>query len=138
MATWTSPKTDWVSTDTFNLEDYNRIKNNIEYLADIIQTYVGTFDYTDMGDDLTNYTGYWNVAVFNAFETNLENMNAASYMQDIGTTKAFYENGVFITYTELNRIESACQLIYDLYELQASSYRTYPFTMGALTEAVKP
>lgn len=138
MATWTSPKTDWVSTDTFNIEDYNRIKNNIEYLADIIQTYVGTFTYTDMGADLTNYTGYWNVTVFNAFETNLENMNTASYKQDIGTTKTFYENGVFITYTELNRIESACQLIYDLYETQASSYRTYPFTMGALAEAIRP
>lgn len=29
---WIQPKTDWVATDYFNAEDYNRIKNNIAYL----------------------------------------------------------------------------------------------------------
>lgn len=31
---WIKPKTNWVSTDRMNLEDYNRIKNNITYLKE--------------------------------------------------------------------------------------------------------
>lgn len=135
---WTTPKTDWVSTDKFNIVDYNRIKNNIAYLGNLILTNVGYFDYIDMGNDIVGYSGYWDVSVFNAFELNLERMNAASYVQNIGSTKTFYENGAFISYTELNRIESACQLIYDTYDIQASTYRLYPFTMGALKEAIRP
>lgn len=29
---WMEPKTDWVSTDYFNAEDYNRMIGNISYL----------------------------------------------------------------------------------------------------------
>lgn len=32
MAEWLTPKTDWKESDYFNIEDYNRIKNNIAYL----------------------------------------------------------------------------------------------------------
>ena len=31
---WIKPKTNWASTDKMNLEDYNRIKNNILYLKE--------------------------------------------------------------------------------------------------------
>lgn len=33
---WITPKTDWVSSDYFNVSDYNRIKNNALYLANLI------------------------------------------------------------------------------------------------------
>lgn len=31
---WITPKTDWTVLDYFNIEDYNRIKGNIEYLVE--------------------------------------------------------------------------------------------------------
>ena len=37
---WIEPKTDWVSTDYFNIEDYNRIIGNIIYLKDFAD-YIG-------------------------------------------------------------------------------------------------
>ena len=43
---WTTPKTDWYGVsedgvyrgDRFNAVDFNRIKNNLEYLRDLAQT----------------------------------------------------------------------------------------------------
>ncbi len=35
MSTWVTPKTNWVSTDYFNITDYKRIVGNIEYLKDL-------------------------------------------------------------------------------------------------------
>lgn len=31
---WTTPKTDWVSTDTFNASDWLRIVGNLKYITD--------------------------------------------------------------------------------------------------------
>lgn len=31
---WTTPKTDWIGTDTFHASDWNRISMNIAYVAD--------------------------------------------------------------------------------------------------------
>ena len=33
---WTTPKTDWVGTDTFNASDWLRIVGNVKYLADAL------------------------------------------------------------------------------------------------------
>lgn len=36
MPTWTTPKTNWKGTDTFNASDWLRIIGNVEYIADAI------------------------------------------------------------------------------------------------------
>lgn len=33
---WITPKINWVSTDYINVVDYNRIKNNVEYIKDLL------------------------------------------------------------------------------------------------------
>lgn len=105
---WTTPKTNWVLSDRFNIGDYNRIKNNLQYLIDETLAMCRPFPYTPMGADLTDYTGHRTAAQFNAFEQNLEAINQAGFTQDYGTTQTFFANGAFIKYDELNRIESAC------------------------------
>ena len=40
MPTWITPKTDWVDTDTYDVDDFNRIGGNIDYLA-----YRALYDY---------------------------------------------------------------------------------------------
>lgn len=130
--TWTTPKTNWTSTDHFNCVDYNRIKGNLTYLYEqmcaVIKT-PKTFD--DMGDDITENTKYWQPQYFNAWEANLESINAAMYqVQDLGTTLTFYYNNQFITYTELNRIESSCLSIYNLIESYKTGLWHIPFRLG--------
>ena len=112
---WTTPKTDWVSTDRFNIEDYNRIKNNLDYLYEVAITLCIPFEISDMGDDITNYEAYWTADEFNLFEQNLETINNSVYVQEIGDTAFFEPNGLFIDYEELNRIEAATLAIYDLF-----------------------
>ena len=36
MPTWTTPKTNWVGTDSFGLTDWNRISGNVEYVCDAL------------------------------------------------------------------------------------------------------
>ena len=44
MPAWTTPKTNWVGTDTFSASDWLRIVGNVEYIAD------------DLGISYTPYT----------------------------------------------------------------------------------
>ena len=114
---WTTPKTDWAASDRFNISDYNRIKNNIEWLFDkaeeIMQT---TITHNDMGADIVTHTGYRTADDFNKIEQNIDIINNAVFYKDYGAAQTFYANGAFIRYTELNRIESACVGIRDTIE----------------------
>lgn len=131
---WKKPKTDWKITDRFNIQDYNRIKNNLNYLCEFANTMWETFEIEDMGPDLTTYTAYWDVNIFNMFERNLEKINDHVYTQDIGFTQTFYNNGPFIKWDELNRIESATLIINDLLERQKAGLRKLPFRLGTFKE----
>lgn len=126
---WTEPKTDWTSTDAVNIEDYNRIKGNINYLKEKATLLTGPVtDFAEMGVDKT-YTDYYYADEFNAFEQNLEKINNAVYPQDIGTTQRFFDNGAFISADEMNRLESACVAIKDV--LDRIDKRHIPFRLGA-------
>lgn len=101
---WITPKTNWVATDHFNISDYNRIINNVFIVSCLCSSLYESFEIEDMGDPINDYTGYWNVEYFNAIESNVENI--CKNLTDVNKTKTtFYENGKFISYTELNRIE---------------------------------
>lgn len=128
---WKTPKIDWKPTDRFNFVDYNRIKNNLEYLHErAIQLYE-SFSIADMGQDILAYTAYWDSDKFNLFERNLETINKNVYTQNIGASQTFYPNGIFIKYDELNRIENATLLIKTLLDNQTLALRRFPFRLGA-------
>ena len=106
---WTTPKTNWTATDRFNsVVDYNRIKNNIQWLLDKAEELlIIVIDYVDMGSDVSGYTGFRRASEFNAFEENIDTVNETVLYKDYGESQTFYPNGHFIDYNELNRIESA-------------------------------
>ena len=131
MSEWTQPKTNWNTSDRFNISDFNRIKNNLVFVHTWLSDLVGNFSIIDMGEDITNYDGYWEVAKFNAFETNLETLNKYALNRNYGTTKTFYENGLFINAEELNRIESAILDLYGICKGMESGRRRLPFRIGA-------
>lgn len=129
--TWIEPKTDWTSQDTFNFSDYNRIKNNIAYLRERAVKLVKPFEIQDMGDDMTSYAELFDASKFNTIEQNLETINNNAYLKDYGTKQTFYDNGVFIAYAELNRIESATLDIYNMLGRQEIGLRRLAFRLGA-------
>ena len=106
---WIKPKTNWASTDKMNLEDYNRIKNNILYLKEKANEVNKEFSIQNMGEDIVDYLELWDYEKFNLFEGNIEKINQSIFTQDIGIKKTFYPNGMFIKYDELNRLEKACE-----------------------------
>lgn len=107
MATWITPKTDWTAEDRFNYKDYNRIKNNLTYLWEQASDIWGEFEIEDMGEDIESYKVDWKVKYFNAFESNVDTINQNMFTRNYGYRQTFYPNGIFIGFSELNRIEGA-------------------------------
>lgn len=128
---WSTPKTDWTASDSFNIGDYNRIKNNLKYLHDESELIYGAYGITDMGSDISGYTGFWDVAKFNAFENNLQTINEHMIDSPIGQKMTFYPNGVFIGYAELNRIENATLTLKATIDGWYEAMATLPFRLGA-------
>lgn len=104
---WQEPKTNWAAGDRLNYPDYNRIKNNLMYIWKEACAVYAPFDIADMGDDMESEAEDWKVRYFNAFESNVDEINKHIFTQDYGIRQTFYENGPFIGYNELNRIEKA-------------------------------
>lgn len=104
--TYITPSGRWKIGDRFNAVDYNRIKNNLYVLNNLVNEVYCPLEIGDMGDD-KNFTSWFYAKEFNLFEKNLETINGAAFGENIGETKTFFANGPFIDYTELNRLEDA-------------------------------
>ena len=129
---WTDPKTNWENTDKFNVSDFNRIKNNIEFLHNEAELLYKNFEISNMGQNIESYESYWNVSCFNAFEENVETINNIIFTQDYGIMQRFFENGPFIKWDELNRIENACLKMKDILERQELGLRKLSFRLGSM------
>lgn len=128
---WTEPKTDWESTDYFNLTDYNRIKNNIAYLRELALEVFVDFPFEDMGDDKSSYSEYLYADEFNAMENNLESMRENTFLFDDSEPKQWYENQRTPNYEDFNRLERACLLFYNGFNGIKENKRRLPFRLGA-------
>lgn len=127
---WETPKTDWTDNDRFNISDYNRIKNNLNYLQELGSEIYSFFEIDDMGEDKTSYAEYWKPAEFNLFESNLDLIKEVFPQSDIGIRKTFFENAPFIDYIELNRIESAMLNYYQMGTTQKAINPRLAFRLG--------
>lgn len=125
---WIEPKTNWTENDYFNIEDYNRIKNNIDYLMKEVGYVVKPVDGTDMGEDVTSTLVVWKSDQFNAFENNIDKVVAA--MGDEFDTRRYFPNGAFINADSLNRIEQACLDTYTGVKKQEICLTRLDFRLG--------
>ena len=127
---WQTPKTNWKEGDFFNIEDYNRIKGNINEIRSQALLLWPDFTFEEMGTDKT-YEDYGFYAdEINRFEANLEYICAGTYAFKIGSRQTFYENQPFIDWEELNRIEEACRLIYSNIQSRYNGRKTLSFTLN--------
>ena len=125
---WITPKIDWVATDYINVEDYNRWIGNLNELQTLCQKMYSLVE-TDLGNTQT-VSDYPYADMLNAIETALSNINAASYNFDLGVSASFSDNGNYIDYNEINRIESASLRLYNWLNAQFENIPKLSFTLG--------
>ena len=123
---WSTPKTDWNGEtvdgvyigDRFNAVDFNRIKNNLEYLRELAIKMYEEFSIQSLGSDRTPKDFYYADEI-NALEDNLKTINNNSLKRSYGNVPVYVDNGNTMDFKELNRLESA---ILDLYEKLTNEY----------------
>ncbi|MFV0552920.1 MAG: hypothetical protein ACK5L6_13520 [Anaerorhabdus sp.] len=135
---WQSPKIDWhgmVNTvgvyigDRFNAEDFNRIKNNIEYLRSLSIKMYEEFNIHSLGVDKTP-ADYFYADEINQIEQNLNTINQNTVKGSYGNTPIYAENGNIMDFIELNRIESAILDIHDKLTNQYEGRRMFEWSFG--------
>lgn len=132
---WTEPKTDWVITDSFNFEDYNRIKNNIAYLYEMALDFYSSVQLEDMGDDKNGYNEFPYAEEFNRLENNLELLRNSTFIFNNEEKKTWYANEKTPDFEDFNRIERICL---DYYKgLQRYRSRRLSITLGMATADLK-
>lgn len=136
--TWETPKTNWYgSTDTdgiysgdrFNAEDFNRIKNDLEYLRDFAKALYDEFSINDLGSDRTP-EDYFYADEINKLEQNLELVNANTLKRQYGDSATYHDNGNTIDFAELNRLESAILDLYNRLTNQFNGRRMFTWNFG--------
>lgn len=121
---WITPKTDWKAEydaigqyqgDYFNIEDYNRIKNNLLHIRELATQLFYAVPQITVGADkhypIANSPDFDNDNFFadeiNLIEDGLQALEDFINLFNHGRKQTFYANGAFIGYVELNRIEKA-------------------------------
>lgn len=127
---WIQPKTDWQPSDFFNIEDYNRIKGNLNEIRSQALRLWPDFKFEEMGADKTYQDyGFYSDEI-NRFEANIVHICAGTYLFNVGDRQTFYDNQPFIDWRELNRIEEACRLMYSNIQSRYSGRKTLAFTLN--------
>ena len=135
---WETPKTDWYgetdengmySGDRFNAVDFNRIKNNLDYLRELAITLYTEFSITSLGDDRTP-ADYFYADEINQLEDNLITINQNTLKRSYGTPPVYIANGSTMDFTELNRLESAILDLYDRLTNESEGRRMFQWNFG--------
>ena len=127
---WTTPKTDWTASTFINYQDINRILGNLRYLKDLAShLYANRIPDVDVNDK-SGYGVDLYADEVNKIEKNLLDINNATLRYSIGTSKTFQDNGAWIDYVELNRIESATLQLYTEMTYQHDNLDRLAFTLG--------
>lgn len=126
---WIEPKTNWVATDYFNIEDYNRIIGNIAHLKALADDLFVKLTDLSMGEEKT-YLSLIYAREMNNIESSLETLNLETYDFDIGETTEYKANSSTPLYTEFNRIESAILLLYNTMVSHKEALPRLAFTLG--------
>ena len=127
---WQQPKTDWQASDFFNIQDYNRIKDNLNVIRNMALELWPEFEFEDMGRDKTYQDYGFYADEINRFEDNLDHICTGTYPFKIGEKRTYSENQPFIGWEELNRIESACLKMYLNIQSGMDSRPTLEMTLG--------
>ena len=129
---WTTPKTNWVNGDFFNLDpDYNRIKGNIEYLIELSKTMYLNYDTPTL--ETASITGFPKVSFFNNVVDSTQAILSNCY-SPVGAVsmRSYISNGIVWNASEMNAIEGNHLLLYNALTGQKSCIRRLEYTLGGV------
>ena len=135
---WITPKTNWNGDtaadgtyigDRFNAVDFNRIKNNLDYLRELAIKLYDEFAINALGADRTP-ADYFYADEINQLEENLTIINNNTLKRHYGTAPTYVNNGRTMDFTELNRLESAILDRYDRLTNQSEGRRKFQWNFG--------
>lgn len=135
---WQTPKTNWYGSvdanghyegDRFNAVDFNRIKNNLEYLREMAIKMYQEFSIVSLGSDRTP-ADYFYADEINRMEENLTTINNKTLRRSYGTAPTYVDNGRTMDFSELNRLESAMLDLYDRLTNQSEGRRMFQWNFG--------
>ncbi len=134
---WQEPKIDWAARydtdgnyigDYFNVNDYQRIKGNLEYLAGLAEMLCVAPEALNIPAVTTASFGL--ASSINALETSFDKLLACVFDPGIAARKTWVGNAAGPAAADLNRIEHSCQQLYDVLTQQAAARRVLSFTLG--------
>lgn len=136
---WVTPKTDWVETytddgqyagDWFNVEDYSRIKGNLEYLnALATEVYGRSHSFPDI--PAVTIQNFVYASTIDVLERALDDLTTGSrFNPGIPPTQMWGGNDNTPRAADFNRIESSCLTLYTLMHAVMSARTKLPFSMG--------
>lgn len=137
-AVWQTPKTDWTGTttssgeyvgDRFNAADFNRIKNNLDFLRELAIKLYDEFSIVSLGADRTP-KDYFYADEINQLEENLNTINANTLKRQYGVTPSYNANGLTMDFIELNRLEGAMLDLYDRLTNESEGRRMFTWNFG--------
>lgn len=135
---WVTPKTDWngLTTedgiyigDRFNAVDFNRIKNNLEYLREIAVKMYDDFTIPSLGEDRTP-SDYFYADEINQLEENLNIVNNHTLQRSYGSAPTYVDNGNTMDFVELNRLEGAILDLYNRLRNELEGRRMFTWNFG--------
>lgn len=135
---WETPKIDWHGStdsegiytgDRFNATDFNRIKNNLDYLRELAIKMYEEFSIVSLGSDRTP-VDYFYADEINQLEENLNTVNNNSLKRSYGTAPTYADNGNTMDFVELNRLESAILDLYDRLTNEQEGRRMFTWNFG--------
>jgi len=135
---WETPKTNWQGYvdnngnyigDRFNAGDFNRIKNNLEYLREIAIELYDSFSIVSLGADKTP-ANYFYADEINALEENLNTINKNTLNMSYGTSPVYNDNGNTMDFIELSRLEGAILDLYDKLTNKSNGRRMFTWSFG--------
>jgi hypothetical protein len=135
---WETPKTDWYGAsdadgnytgDRFNASDFNRIKNNLEYLRELASKLYDEFSLVSLGKDRTP-VDYFYADEINQLEENLKTVNQNTLKRSYGAAPNYVDNGNTMTFAELNRLEGAILDLYDRLTNEFVGRRMFTWNFG--------
>lgn len=128
---WQQPKTDWRAGEFFNVQDYNRIKGNLNEIRAQALILWPEFEFEEMGADKTYQDYSFYADEINKVEANIDHICAGTYPFETGARQTFYDNQPFAGWKELNRIEEACRLMYGNITGRYNGLQRLKITLGS-------
>lgn len=125
---WTTPKTDWKATDTFEISDYARIVGNLIYLHDMADKMFAMPTLITI-PTTKSYSSMIYPSDLNGIENNIVLLDSATYKTGY-QAKTWIANQSTPTYADYNRLESEISELQTKLQAQYDKVWVLPVTLG--------